>query len=542
MVVRILKNHRGSTLILVIVVFALLIIFATAALALASNSQINSVTDYQSQQAYFTARSSVLAAVDYFKNHPELNIEDYVGTPGSSEVVDGMGKYQVTVKKVDDKHFEISSLADFGGKNRTVRAIVERKSAGFPFGQNLVTATKFNAKASSLSGGAEIHGNVMINDTIALPEGVQIFGDLYIDGPVSISGGPIVKSENGKGGNIYSTGDITLNRVSVTVDGNLYCTGSLYGDGGKIDAKGSESLLMIGKNIGGVGFTIATPKNIVALGNADFRNSTIRTKSNCIYLGGTKKVYQNDNSYNYVSILTTADPSAKSFKMPDMTYADSIEQLKNLVDYAVYKSYVDSWRGNMINIDGGWKNTYTLSQSGTITNVSNFNQTLIVDTSSGNINLYVNNASLNNHVFSQFHTKVIGPNQLIIHLAEDVTNFDYSSFTSLGITGSQTEITSTTVPQVCIVAPYPKNNITLSGSAKTAAYIIMPYGNLSIGGGSIFVGNAIVGSSQLVAGAKLYYKPPKYPEIPGISKIEVSGGGSGGASGGIDLKGVYTNK
>ncbi|MFA9381752.1 MAG: hypothetical protein ACERKO_11905, partial [Acetanaerobacterium sp.] len=178
------KNNRGSTLLLVIIVFALLLIFGMAALTLSASANRNSVTDWQSQQAYFTARSAVLAAVDYFVAAPDAQelLESLDGKQSNETNNPKLGQYNLSVDKLDETHYGLASTAVVDGQERTVSVIlsVEGGSSAFPFGQNLVTATRFNDVESAIDGGAQIHGDLMINKTARLPAGVNIFGNLYV--------------------------------------------------------------------------------------------------------------------------------------------------------------------------------------------------------------------------------------------------------------------------------------------------------------------------------------------------------------------------
>ncbi len=541
------KNRRGSTLLMVIIVFALLLVFGMAALTLSANASRNAVTDYQTQQAYFTARSAVLAAVDYVKTAPDpKTLLDSLDGKTSDKTTDPqMGEYTLTVNKLDETHYELISNAEVDGKTRQMSVILSIEGdSGFPFGQNLVTTTKFNGVGSTLGGGANIYGDLMIYDTVSLPAGVNVYGNLYVDGSVSITGGPKVKKYNGKGGNLYANDNLTLSSVSVDVDGDIYCAGNLYGNGGGITALSSSQVLVRG-NMGGSGFTVSRPGNIVVWGNGSFHNCTLRTQNNRIYFGGTNERRQNDNTFSSLTVFEGYSPGANGFELPDMNYGKAIIELDKLIDIATYETFVNSFKNNTVNISGSWQSSLTVSQSGTLGTVTNFNGTIIVDTTAGDVHWYITNSSKN--VFSSCSVKVAGANQLILHLAKGV-NFNSMSYTKLGIVGAGDEITKDTKPQVCIIAPYgkvssEKNAIVLGGSAKIAAYIIMPYADLTANGGSLFVGNMIVGSSQIAAGANMYYQTPNYPKIPGIGDISVGGDGTGGgAGGGVSLVGVYTTR
>ena len=227
MVARIIRNRRGSTLILVIVVFALLIIFATAALALASNSQLSSVADYQSQQAYFTARSSVLAAVDYFKQNPK-EIDNFVNATGNAVNPSLMGDYALKVEKFTN-YYRISSTATFQGKSRRYFANLVKESGSTPF-IGLAIATGRTGDASALQNESVYCGDIYVNKRAdGKPTALGSFnlvGNLIADDSIifdkkfSIEKGTD-KSGKTIGGNVYIRKNATF-KDQTTIQGDVY--------------------------------------------------------------------------------------------------------------------------------------------------------------------------------------------------------------------------------------------------------------------------------------------------------------------------------
>ncbi len=492
---RIINNRRGSTLILVILVFALLIVFATAALTLAESSHTNSVTDWQNQQAYFTARSAVLAAVDYFKDNPDEDIDDYVGTSDESHTAD-MGAYSVVIKKLDATRYEISSEGEFEGKSRTVRAIVNRKagSDGFPFGQDLITATDFTGGTSGISNGAVLYGNILINDIISLPNTVTVYGDMYIKGNISISNYATTKKVNGNGGNIYCTGNINFSN-DVIVEGNVYSLGSLTF---------SNNVKVYG--------------DIYCKGNATFNNSS--------------KVYGKVNKYYE---FTPQSPG-----MPGLNFSSEVEKLQNLFTISDYKTYINNnLKKNNLTVTSTGD---TINQSGTLQSVNYFCENFTIDTTAGPISLLIPNTSVFSGCNSNLTVYVKGSNSIVLHLA-DGADFHLYNNQRFGVEKTKPDITNTTKPKVYIMSPY-NNTIMVSNSAQLAAHIVMPFGNAYLSNSTKFAGSMLVSSSNIANNVPLYYQVPDYPQISGMGEIGVSDGGEGGggSSGGVDLLGVYTNK
>lgn len=491
---RIVDNRRGSTLILVILVFALLIIFATAALTLAESSHRNSVTDWQNQQAYFTARSAVLAAVDYFKDNPDEDIADYLGTSDESHTAD-MGDYSVVISELDSTRYEISSTAEFEGKSRTVRAIVSKTAgaAGYPFGQNLITATDFTGGTSGISNGAVLYGNVLINDIISLPNIVTVYGDMYIKGNISISNYATTKKVNGNGGDIYCTGNINFSN-DVIVEGNVYSLGSLTF---------SNNVKVYG--------------DVYCKGNATFNNFS--------------KVYGKVNKYYE---FTPQSPG-----MPGLNFSDEVEKLQNLFTINDYKTYINTLKKTNLTVTSTGD---TINQSGTLQSINYFCESFTIDATAKPISLLIPNTSVFSGCNSNLTVYVKGNNSIVLHLADGVNFYLYNG-QRFGVEKDKPNITNTTKPKVYIVSPY-NNTIMVSNSAQLAAHIVMPFGNAYLSNSTKFAGSMLVSFSQVANDVPLYYQVPDYPQIAGMGEIGVpdGGAGGGGSSGGIDLLGVYTNK
>lgn len=226
--------NRGSTLLLVIIVFALLLVFGMAAITLSSNAHKNAVTDYQTQQAYFTARSAVLAAVDYVKNDsdPKALLEKLAALGTSDKTVDAqLGEYDLTVTKLDDTHYQIASLANADGVERAFYTILELNAAS-PF-EGLATVPGEKANVFFTNQGRYV-GDVYVtkrsdNQPIQI-QFVKLYGDVFFESDVRFLDGQTYFYEytmNGdtQGGNIYVGGNATFNG-QIEVQNNLYVWGN----------------------------------------------------------------------------------------------------------------------------------------------------------------------------------------------------------------------------------------------------------------------------------------------------------------------------
>ncbi len=241
------KNRRGSTLLMVIIVFALLLVFGMAALTLSANASSNAVTDYQTQQAYFTARSAVLAAVDYVKTAPDPKalLDSLDGKTSDKTIDPQMGEYTLTVNKLDETRYEIASLAELDGVERAFYTVIEVASASTPF-TGLATISGDNASVFFTNQGRYV-GDVYVskrsdNQPVNL-NFVEIYGDIIVEGNVSFQNGGQTKFKkytvNGvtQGGNLYIGGNASFSG-QIEIDNNLYIWGNAVfnpsGNGGTI--------------------------------------------------------------------------------------------------------------------------------------------------------------------------------------------------------------------------------------------------------------------------------------------------------------------
>lgn len=484
-----LANNKGSTLLLVIIVFAMLLIFGMAAIGLSASVHKNSVTDYQTQQAYFTARSAVLAAVDYIKADadPKALLEQLDGKTSSKTTDAQLGDYEVAVKKLDDTHYQISSLADVRGVQREYYTVLELKASN-PF-KNLASITGENS-VSTFDNMNKSHGDIYIqkrkDGRPAEIKFLTVYGDLVIDGDVNFVGGQLYVY-----GSIYVNGNAKFDSIDVKkidgdlrVWGNLTC-GQLNGDTDRLGT--------------------VTGDTYVA--------GTIQT-ANDKHIGGKReKPLEPDMIF----------PESAPVPVPEKT--DPIFHIPSEVGGA----YPSGTR-NMIT-GSGTVNTAFFPQNGDI----------IFDTSRGDIYIRFTRG---NYAFLNKKVNVQGDNRVYFYLDDDVT-ISIQNDTQFGDlnaikSGSFSDQSNWTfdsnninhAPKITIISNSSSSKIIFDNRCLLSAYIYMPFSSIESSAG-YFCGSFYVATIVSRANTRFAYIPPD-------ATSPLPGGGGGG--GGVTVLGNYSGK
>ena len=494
MLIHAAKNHRGSTLLMVIIVFALLLVFGMAALTLSANASRNAVTDYQTQQAYFTARSAVLAAVDYVKADadPKALLDSLDGKTSVKTTDPQLGEYTLTVDKLDDTRYQIASLAELDGVERAFYTVIEVASASTPF-TGLGTVTGVGG-APTFENLCVYYGDIYISKDVApfrFDGAIRLIGNLIVDNGNRYTAyfdqqifmfkdtGRADDPENGNyNGAIISSGNVRINNQNsseVSIPGGLYVKGTLAG-GNQIPS---------GLKFTGTRF----PSNIV-FGEQDSQISNME-----------------------VNVPTGTPTTAPS-----------------------------------VAINAGAR-TRTISRSGTVTTsfFSERNSTKYVfDTSVNGADLHIVFDS-GNYTFMDQQIITRGAYKVYFYLKDNVQiRLDKENV----ILGDDEAISTNFFnqgapswrPSASGVNHPPRMTIlSLSSSAKIyainrsllSAYVFIPNGEIEFGNDSKFCGSFIAGKVTARTQGRFAYIPPDDSGVPG-------GGGAG--SGGITVVGNYSGQ
>lgn len=328
---KLIKDKSGSNLIYIVVLIAILTVFAVGLYGIVNHNTNASVVARNREQAYQIARSVQQRLVSSFlSNDNGLRSAFEASAEGGSESV-YTTKGKTVLAAEDDSFVETSIEYDYEGKKTVITTI------GHYGGQSYKTSTEFIGKAEGLSssaitsgitGGIIINGNinafmpdgspgnVVINDNyilgslkkdvignIILPTGKvemgtsshTITGSVIVGESVKLSGpsqkitGDVIAKGNVNitasaqeiGGRIISRGDVTLTGSSQSVGGGIIADGSVtFTNGGKTINGGISSKGSI--NISGSGSTING--DVYCLGDLTLSSGTVITGN--VYVGG----------------------------------------------------------------------------------------------------------------------------------------------------------------------------------------------------------------------------------------------------------------
>lgn len=358
------KKNKGAALIVVIMVMAVMIILGGAAVTTASSTQLSTINQHNTEQAYFTARAAVNTTVKYIQKYSSdtTKMSVLMSNTGTGSLSD-MGSYTVNVSYTDSNKntIKVSSSALYKGTNSTVVAYLTQATTipvtipinyalyvdgnvysnsfnpGTVNGPVYVNGTFSLSSGSVISGPLISTGNINISNGSATTNGIIGFGDVELDGGGSVNGDALVK------------GNLTFGGGTV-ITGNVQCDGNINMPQGNINGTAT--------NGGNVTFSGGTPK---ILGNSNY-NGTLS------YAGGAitdwvKGVTQKTPKYTGVDLSSYASATLPAIAAPilmnNVTMSNKTINSSGILTASVFSSL-------------------------------NYGDTVTIDTASGDINLLIN--------------------------------------------------------------------------------------------------------------------------------------------------------
>lgn len=472
-------NNHGSSLIVIVILTAVTFILAAALSTAIISTNTLSTQNLNTQQAYFTARSAVQAAVAKLNDENDSSFRNYVNSladntdyKSDAGAIAGGGNFILTIRKSGET-LKITGTGFYPSSSAASKAV------------SSVNVTLKNQSDSSGNSGVPSVINpfknlIYVTDPTSSINPSQWYGDIMFTGNIALSSGSSVN------GNVYAGG-------SLSVSGGAKITKNAYVIG---------SLSMSGNMISGDAF---------CLGNVSFSGQSNQ-------IGGTLH-YRGTASYAYGTLATFAPNNIKdsnlSFEIPSAP-AEADTSLPKSVDAFV--------RSNFITIT---PYTTAINTSGTIASCDNWaqsNKPVTIDTTQGDIYLLINKSiELQNR---QFY--VAGSNHLYIYLE--------GNGTKLTLCGGNPVIRM-------LSNQNPSNIFVIGGegtvleldSAEIAGAVYMPKGTIGIHGGvgnnGIQDGYAIKGSivvktAKIDSNLKLMYQAPNLDNTP-LSDLNDDGNQSG---------------
>lgn len=530
---RISAGRRGSSLVLVLIVFTVFLLLGGAVLTLGAVSTYRTRAQVDEQQAYFTAKSAVSATVRYIQSNSDLQqkiaamttVNDSLGgSYGFSSQAVSAPAVQITVAKVANGLpilLRVTASATQNGITSKATAYVTGKATQttsgltvYPFdnilydnssatGSNYVYGKLYGNLAIAgdclFSGGSELHGTLFTSGKVTATSGVTL-QNICSAGTVDLESGPNVT------GNIYTLGDFIENNA--TVAQNVYAAGN-----------GS-----INHTIGGMA--------------AFFKNVTLNwTPSiHTLIYGGTLTCPQNFTLSSYVS----NPPSGPTAPAQNPANPALVAAKVNFVGPTFSQSPV-------LPTDKVGNNSYTLSHADFGTSLSKscfltqngtlgWGGTIYLDTTGGDLYLILN-ANMTIPYNVNFYVR--GKHRVFFYLSGSGTTFTING--QLRVDPADPTGTSDP-PRVYIIGTWPgaangQNGQTVSMSGSCVdAYIYLPNGKVTASSannsysysfrGSICAGSAYVSDNGII----MNYVAP--PDLSDTALSGLSSDGSQSNSGG----------
>ena len=492
-------NRDGSTLILVLIVFTVLMLLGMAALTASTVATKVTASTAAKQQADFIAQSAVKSAMSYIQSNTSVQGTISGLTTGGS--VSGNVNFSakgvtqnptITVQYYNANTVKVIAKSQYSGPNGGLvsgQAVAYlTKSAGTdnsikPF-DNLIY---FNGNGSL--GQCNLTGNVVSDGSFSYGNGSYINGTLLANGNVTLSG-----YASGLTG-VKALGDVTITGSGTITNGDVYATGSLYLSGSGT-VNGNVYISHNGSLSNGY-----ISNSAFFGGTADFSGGGNRIGGNLTV--GTSYTYAWGTIGSFVTGTATVNPS-----IPPVVINFNRPNLSPVSAPSGYNTVTIG--SNMFSSS----NTYTISNncvlnSGSPSGYSTY--TVNFDTSTKDINVVIDSAfSLPSNV----RLLVSGPNRLFIYLVNANSSFSITGGNSvLMMKDNFNSNTLDEQPQIFIMGDGSANQgVTLSSDSRMDGYIYLPNGTFTAGGSNSYnyklFGSVCAGSASIDSSVNIKYIAP----------------------------------
>ncbi|MBN2287454.1 MAG: hypothetical protein JXQ26_02745 [Tissierellales bacterium] len=128
-------KSKGSTLVMLILILAILSILGTALLSISINENRFAIKEHDYQQAYYIARAAAEATANNLLRNTNITstvLDSYLSTDIYANPWNdfyGIGEFQISIQKIDGNidHLVIESLGKYNGVESTVKLAVEKQ-------------------------------------------------------------------------------------------------------------------------------------------------------------------------------------------------------------------------------------------------------------------------------------------------------------------------------------------------------------------------------------------------------------------------------
>ncbi|MDR1629272.1 MAG: hypothetical protein LBS36_03540 [Oscillospiraceae bacterium] len=273
---RFLRKKDGYILAWVLCFFLIVAVISVTTMSFAVMSTQSTAIQHNARQAQFTAKSAVVATVDYIaQNATNTDLINSLMLHSGTGNLPNMGDYTVDVEYASDDRLKVTATAEYNGQRASSTAYLVRSSGAslngiipadnviyvngdateikrlqkvvgnvyidgqFSFSADSDIAGRFVARDSSVfSGNAKLTATqgsfILGNLTMANSE--KVMGDLFVKGSLDMSGSASVT-----GNVLVDGGDMSLSG-SGHVDGNVQLQGNMRMNGGGACVYGNLSM------------------------------------------------------------------------------------------------------------------------------------------------------------------------------------------------------------------------------------------------------------------------------------------------------------
>jgi len=475
---RLLKKD-GNSLIWVLDLFTIVMIITTALFSVIFVATRTTTAQINTQQAYFSARAAVKATADYIRDNylDDAAINKIISTGGSNIGTGSntnMGSYNVTVTKINTGRLKISATATYNNVSRTVTAfLVKQLTASLPV---VPTNSAFyiNGTAATGIGQCNIYGDMYVNGSLTITQGALVRGTIFAYGNVSISGGATASCDA-----LVCTGNLTLGG-SGKVNGNALV-------GGDISASGNTSIT-----------GNANANGSLTNGGVTFYSNAIFGK-NVTFTGG----HINGNLTYYGTSTPTTPTSyvTGTITKKTTTYTP--------IDFSPYTPQVlSAFTRPTISSSAPTMVNKVISSSGTLTssffNGISYGSVITIYTTMQDIYLLIDGFSFAPGNGLSF--EVNGTHNVFVYLKGNA-QFNLGANEYFGMKSRGTN------PQIFIIGDVSTTtqSITLSSNSELDACIYMPFGTFTAGGSALttykFVGSCTAKAYNVDSNVSIHYSP-----------------------------------
>jgi len=377
------KGKDGFALVMVIILIAFLAIVSIGLVALWQGAVNQLVQQEESMQAYYLARSGAAALASWIISHPAtatsiVNIKSNQIHLKSGSV----GTVQVSLIQ-SGSNLTVVSTGIVNGAKETLKLTLVKAQSGFNFTKAIITNSLKMDNPSTIIGSVEVKngnleltGNTIINGNVNMNGNLTMDTNSVINGSVQIQNGTLtLTSSDLINGNVYVKSDVTM-YSKTKINGNVETQGNLAIQGpinGYAKVKGNISM-----------------------------NATI-TQGAEYMMGTYSSWYYNKQPSNITKVSTITFSSFSPFStIPVIATPTNLP----VGQYAT-------------KLSNPWNSTWpiTISASGYYNNITiPPNDTLNIDTRTGNIVLYVNEFNTNTGYYPKIN--IIGNNKVILFVTK----------------------------------------------------------------------------------------------------------------------------